>query len=136
MSSATQNSASAVLTPTKTIKPPPPIYIDTPPPPTAKVPPAMNNDKGSSASHHSIQFTNCDNHTVNIGCTFNFHYNTVSGSDVSFAKSYNHHNYASIESLTLNFLSSLFRMHQTQTKERSVGLTPSLVTAYLHYYWY
>jgi hypothetical protein len=34
-----------------------------------------------------------------------------------------------------NFLCSLFR-RQTQTKERSVGLTPSLVTAYLDYYWY
>jgi hypothetical protein len=84
--SSTQYSASAVLTPTKTNKPPSPVHIDNPPP-AAKVPPEMNDDIGSSASHQSIQFNNCDNLTVNIGCTFNFHNNTVSGSDVSFAKS-------------------------------------------------
>jgi hypothetical protein len=85
--SSTQYSASAVLTPTKTNKQPSPIHIDNPPPPTAKVPPAMNDGIGSSASHQSIQFNNCDNPTVNIGCTLHFHNNTASRSDVSFAKS-------------------------------------------------
>jgi hypothetical protein len=87
--SSTQYSALAVLTPTKTRnKPPSPVNIDNPPP-TAKVPPAMNDGIGSSASHQPIQYNyniyNCDNLTVNIGCTY--HNNTATGSDVSFAKS-------------------------------------------------